>query len=213
MGKVVILHGLGQTIEDWDSVAENLDNQSIRLNLFEDILSDSVLTIEALYSNVSKQLDEIREPFYLCGLSLGGLLALMYVTKKSNNNIQGIIVSGAIYKPIPRWINYIQNILFYIMPKSTFKKMGLERSQAITLTKSINVDLTKELTKLALPSLIICGEKDNTNMKESTKLNSLIKESTFHVLPNGGHELNKDSPVEFSGLINNFIKSQNTHKI
>lgn len=205
MTKLIVLHGLGQTIKDWDNVVKNLDCDCLVFNLFEGITSESTITIESMYSEVSNKLDSINEPFYLSGLSLGGLLALMYATRNNNRHIKGIIVSGAIYKSIPKWINNIQTTIFQLLPKSNFEKMGLSRKQAIDLMKSINLDLEEELSEIILPTLIICGEKDKINLKSSKQMSQLIKESELQIVLNGGHELNKDKPLELSKLINNFM--------
>ncbi|MBO0476789.1 hypothetical protein DOK76_06890 [Vagococcus sp. DIV0080] len=205
MTKLIILHGLGQTIKDWDNVVKNLDCDCLVFNLFEGITSESTITIESMYSEVSNKLDSINEPFYLSGLSLGGLLALMYTTRNNNRHIKGIIVSGAIYKSIPKWINNIQTAIFQLLPKSNFEKMGLNGKQAIDLMKSIDLDLEEDLSKITLPTLIICGEKDKINLKSSKQMSQLIKESELQIVLNGGHELNKDKPLELSKLITNFI--------
>ncbi len=205
MTKLIVLHGLGQTIKDWDNVVKNLDCDCLVFNLFEGITSESTITIESMYSEVSSKLDSINEPFYLSGLSLGGLLALMYTTRNNNRHIKGIIVSGAIYKSIPKWINNIQITIFQFLPKSNFEKMGLSRKQAIDLMKSIDLNLEEDLSKIPLPALIICGEKDKINLKSSKQMSQLIKESELQIVLNGGHELNKDKPLELSKLITNFI--------
>ncbi|MFI3604642.1 serine aminopeptidase domain-containing protein [Vagococcus fluvialis] len=158
-----------------------------------------------MYLEVSKKLDELTEPFYLCGLSLGGLLTLMYITRKRNDNLKGIIVSGAIYKSIPNWLSIFQSFVFKIMPKSNFQSMGLSKKQVINLMKSVDINLETDLAKVELPSLIICGEKDRINMKSSKEINKLIKNSNLQIIDNAGHEINKEQPLKFAEVLNNFI--------
>lgn len=210
MTKLIILPGLGQTVAEWECVSTHLkDYEAVTINLFAQVSNKENLTLEKLYSDLNNQLSKITEPFYLCGLSLGGLLTLMYATKEKNSHLKGIIVSGAIYKSIPRFINALQTLIFYVLPQVNFVKMGLTRKQVVSLMKSIEVDLTTDLTNLTLPSLIICGEKDRINLNSAEKIHNLVDDSYFQVVNQGGHELNKDKPEEFANLITNFISQHN----
>lgn len=205
MTKLVLLHGLGQTGADWYGVTNNLKQDYMIIDFFTNLDTDSEVTLESIYLEVSKKLDELTEPFYLCGLSLGGLLTLMYITRKRNDNLKGIIVSGAIYKSIPNWLSIFQSFVFKIMPKSNFQSMGLSKKQVINLMKSVDINLETDLAKVELPSLIICGEKDRINMKSSKEINKLIKNSNLQIIDNAGHEINKEQPLKFAEVLNNFI--------
>lgn len=61
----------------------------------------------------------------LCGLSLGGLLALDFV-KEYPEKVNSIILIGTPYK-IPKTLFKIQSLLFQIMPKKLFKKIGCSK--------------------------------------------------------------------------------------
>lgn len=205
MTKLVLLHGLGQTYADWYGVTNNLKQDYMIIDFFTNLDTDSEVTLESIYLEVSKKLDELTEPFYLCGLSLGGLLTLMYITRKRNDSLKGIVVSGAIYKSIPNWLNVFQSFIFKMMPKSKFQSMGLSKKQVINLMKSVNINLETDLAKVELPSLIICGEKDRINMKSSKEINKLIKNSNLQIIDNAGHEINKEQPLKLAEVINSFI--------
>lgn len=206
--QVIILHGLGQSSDDWETVSSHVEKETILLDLFDSEIDE--LTLASLFTSVSLKLNQIEHPFYLCGLSLGGLLTLMYSTKVENPNLKGIIISGAIYKSLPKWLNLIQNTMFRLLPNAQFLKMGLSRKQLIHLMNSIDIDLEAELSSLKLPTLVICGEKDKINLKSSKKLNEFIVSSDFEIIKNGGHELNKDCPIELAEQINSFITQLET---
>ncbi|MGM0126208.1 hypothetical protein IGI37_003637 [Enterococcus sp. AZ194] len=205
MTKLVILHGFGQNSNDWEEFINNVSADILIWNLFEHNDLNEFFTLNDLYKTIENELDKIEEPFFLCGLSLGGLLALMYATQKNNANLKGIIVAGGIYKPIPRFINFIQLMVLLILPKSQFKKIGLNRRQVIHFMNSMHTNLEHQLPKLAKSTLIICGEDDKINLKHSVKMSRLIKNSEFHKIYDGKHELNKNKPLIFSDIINNFI--------
>jgi len=67
-------------------------------------------------------------------------------------------------------------------------------------------DLMKEVEKVDLPTLILCGEDDLlTPIKYSEFLHSRIKGSKLEVLSNAGHMLMMESPQTFNEKIREFI--------
>jgi pimeloyl-ACP methyl ester carboxylesterase len=68
-------------------------------------------------------------------------------------------------------------------------------------------DVMKEVEKIDLPTLILCGEDDAlTPVLYSQFLHSRIKGSKLEVLPNAGHMVMMESPQAFNEKINGFIK-------
>lgn len=43
-------------------------------------------------------------------------------------------------------------------------------------------------------------------MKSAKQLNNDIKNSTFKIIPNAGHEINIDNPEEFADIIKLFLE-------
>ena len=74
--KYLYLHGLGQNADSWNKVTEVFDN-SLCLDLAE-MVKGKVATYYTLYSAFSEMCDAENEDIILCGLSLGGVLALNY---------------------------------------------------------------------------------------------------------------------------------------
>jgi pimeloyl-ACP methyl ester carboxylesterase len=68
-------------------------------------------------------------------------------------------------------------------------------------------DVMKDLGKMNLPALILCGEDDQlTPVKYSEFLHRGIKGSILEVLPNAGHMVMMESPQLFNEKIDGFIK-------
>lgn len=67
------------------------------------------------------------------------------------------------------------------------------------------VNLTDKITKIKLPSLILCGSKDKPNLKAAYELNKLLKGSQLHIIENGGHTLNSKAPGTFAQIIEKFL--------
>ena len=101
----------------------------------------------------------------------------------------------------------MQSLIFHIMPKATFKKMGCSKREFITLVNSMsNLNIAKDLEKINCKSLIVCGSKDNVNMESAKLLNNSIKNSEFKIISNSSHEVNIDNPEELSNIIYEFWK-------
>ena len=67
-------------------------------------------------------------------------------------------------------------------------------------------DVMKEVEKINLPTLILCGEDDQlTPVKYSQFLQSRIKVSRLEVLPHAGHMVMMESPQAFNEKIRAFI--------
>jgi pimeloyl-ACP methyl ester carboxylesterase len=66
----------------------------------------------------------------------------------------------------------------------------------------------KEVEKIDLPTLILCGEDDElTPVKYSQFLHSRIKGSKLEVLPNAGHMVMMEAPQVFNEGIAEFVSN------
>lgn len=145
--------------------------------------------------------EQETEPFILCGLSLGGVLALDYAIRHKNK-VSSLVLIGTQYK-VPTLLIDLQNLIFRIMPSKSFDSMGLSKSSTIKLAHSMrSLDFGDRLCEIACPVTIICGEKDNANMNASKQLNVLLPQSKLHIIPGAGHEINKFAPEAISSIIN-----------
>jgi len=69
-------------------------------------------------------------------------------------------------------------------------------------------DVMKEVEKIDLPTLILCGEDDElTPVKYSQFLHSRIKGSKLEILPNAGHMLMMEAPQTFNEKIAEFVSN------
>lgn len=77
--KLIMLHGLGKTSSSWDETKKvlNTSDEILCPNLSE-WLYDKPASYNTLYSELEKYCDKFDEPLNLCGLSLGGILAMRY---------------------------------------------------------------------------------------------------------------------------------------
>ena len=203
----ILVHGLGQDNYSWDNTNKYLRENKIDVicpNLFE-ITKNTSKDYKMMYNSFSDFCNNQKEKLNLCGLSLGGILVLDFA-KEYPEKVNSIILIGTPYK-IPKGLCKLQNIVFHIMPKSTFEKIGCSKKEFITLFNSMsNLNISRELDKIKCSSLVICGAKDNVNMESAKLLNNDIKNSKFKIIENAGHEVNIDNPKELANTIYDFWK-------
>ena len=204
--KNILIHGLGQNENSWIEVEKELRNYNIDVetpNLYAMLKNSVIIDYNTLFKNFIDYCNSFDEQINLCGLSLGGLLALDY-TKKFPDKVNSIIIIGVPYK-IPKFIFKIQCLIFHIMPKSTFKGIGLNKYDFISLVNSMNsLEINSMLDKIKCKTLIMCGDKDNQNMGSARLFNKDIKNSHLKIIKNSSHEVNIDNPKELSNAILNF---------
>ena len=134
--KNILIHGLGQNNQSWDNIVINLKKNKMNTicpNLFE-INNNTLLNYKNLYDKFSDFCNNQEEKVNLCGLSLGGILALDFA-KEYPEKVNSIILIGTPYK-IPKELFKVQNLIFKIMPKQTFENMGCSKRGFITLVLS-----------------------------------------------------------------------------
>lgn len=67
------------------------------------------------------------------------------------------------------------------------------------------LDFRQGLQNINCRTLIICGEKDNANKEASVELKEQIKYAELVMIPNAGHEVNVDAPIELGKCLNTFL--------
>ena len=204
--KQVYIHGLGQTPDSWNKVVSQLDvaEYSICPNLVE-LVSGKEATYQNLYTSFSAVCDEISETVALCGLSLGGVLALNYAIDHPEK-VESLILIATQYK-MPKKLLKFQNVIFRFMPKSMFHQMGFMKDDFFKLCNTMmELDFSKSLQTVSCPTLVVCGEKDNANKNASIELANLLSNATLQELSGTGHEANIEAPEKLAKVIGAFSK-------
>ena len=202
--KHIFIHGLGQSASAWDKTISSMTKSyDIECPDLSELLRDKESTYENLYCAFSEYCDNLRVPLHLCGLSLGGVLALHYALRNPTN-VHSLILIGAQYK-MPKMLLKIQNFVFRFMPQSIFQNMGFQKKDIIRLTESMaDLDLSGNLASIKCPTLITCGSKDRANYKAAKTLAANIPTAKFYVVENAGHEVNINSPQALAAKLESF---------
>ena len=203
--KNILIHGLGQDEKAWDKVVKGLNDSKISCpNLFSLVKSED-MNYKNLYKAFSIYCNSKKEKLNLCGLSLGGILAIEYA-KQHPEKVNSLIIIGTPYD-IPKKLIKLQNIVFKFMPKNVFSKVGCEKKAFLNLVNSMaNLDIKSNLDKIECRTLILCGENDKVNLESSRLLYEHINNSELEIIENSGHEVNVYKPDTLAGIIKEFWK-------
>ncbi len=198
--KIVFLHGLGQTAQDWNSVLDQVHCTDTDCpELFS--LDGQEVTCANVFAQLECRYADTSEPFVLCGLSLGAILALDYAIRHGNQ-VSSLILIGVQYK-VPTLLIDLQNLIFRCMPRKAFEATGISKSDMINLSHSMrSLDFRSKLNKVKCPVTIVCGEKDHANKKAAKQLNALLPQSQLHIISDAEHEVNKCAPASIAAILN-----------
>lgn len=204
--KNVFLHGLVQKSASWSETLENLNFKSECVCPELSELMGKEAGYPALYKGFCDYCGKIPEKLNLCGLSLGGILALNYVIEYPDR-VNSLVLIGAQYK-MPKTMLRLQNMIFKLMPGSSFEDedIGFGKADFIGLSKSMmNLDFSAEFESIACPTMVIVGENDNSNRKAAEKMSRKIRGCELEVIENSGHEVNVDEPKRLAELLTDFF--------
>lgn len=194
MEKTILIHGSGHKADSWQETISYLDNQ-------EDILCPELSAIlngrEASFPNLraafAQYCAQTGGPVHLCGLSLGGILALDYALDHPEN-VKTLVLIGTPHK-VPKFAFALQNVVFRFLPKSAFASMAFDKRDTFALGNTMkDLDFSGRLEEIRCPTLILCGEKDGANLKSASFLAGHIPGAELEIIENTGHVVNEENP-------------------
>ena len=203
--KQIYLHGLGQNPDSWSKVIEQLEaaEHSMCPDLSE-LVQGQDTTYQNLYAAFSAMCDEIEEDICLCGLSLGGVLALNCAIEHPEK-IKGLVLIATQYK-MPKKLLRVQNAIFRFMPKSMFQQTGFGKSDFLKLCNTMmELDFSDSIYNVSCPTLVIYGEKDRANKNASIELANMLIDAELQVFNGVGHEINIEAPDKLEETLRVFF--------
>ena len=201
---LIMIHGLGQAPSSWDkTIAELTGREDVLCPDLSELLQGEPVNYPGLYRAFSEYCGALSGPLHLCGLSLGGVLALHYGIEHPEA-AASLVLIGAQYR-MPIGLLTFQNAVFHVLPKSAFQNMGFGKKDMISLSNSMKIlDFSSDLQRIACPVLVICGEKDSANRKAAEKLTENLPNAQLQWIAGAGHEVNLDQPERLAELLNRF---------
>ena len=195
---------------------------------------DGQYTMEMFAEDIINIIDEnrMRKPV-LCGLSMGGYIALRTIEKSENlfkalilcdtkssadDNETKIKRADSIRKINNLGVKeYVSEFIPNCFAQKSITKLGeeyneiLERSSQFSstgvkgclLAMAARTDTTPNLSKIKIPTLLICGEEDKLTPPGIMEgMAGKLSNSEFHIIPGAGHI----SPLEAPSVVNRIIK-------
>jgi pimeloyl-ACP methyl ester carboxylesterase len=179
----------------------------------------------------------VIEKTILCGLSMGGYIALraferhagrfnglvLCDTKSEPDGDEGKVKRAASLKAVKTngVDQFAEGFAKAVFADSTFRDNPslVEKVKSIIkanspigiggtlLALASRTDTTPVLAKLAVPTLILCGEHDAlTTPKDAEFMHARIKGSSLHIIPNAAHLSNLENPTVFNEQLISFLK-------
>ena len=201
----IFVHGLGQTPKSWNEVVSALGvGKSCICPDLPALVRGRAITYPNLYRSFCELCDGFPPPLHLCGLSLGGVLALQYAVDHPERT-GSLVLIGTQYK-MPKKLLAVQNAIFRLMPRAMFDGTGFGKQAFIRLSRTMmELDLSSGLEHVTCPVLVVCGERDQANRKASVQLAEKLPNAALEVVPNAGHEVNTQAPAALAERLKPFF--------
>ena len=204
--KKILIHGSGHKGTSWsETISYMKDNKDILCPDLSSILDGKEASYYNLYSAFSEYCNKIDGKINLCGISLGGILALDY-TLDFPDRVQSLVLIGTPHK-VPKIMFSIQNVIFKFLPQSVFDNMAFNKKDTFILGNTMKkLDFSNKVQKIKCPTLILCGEKDSANIKSAYYLSENIKNAKLKIIENTGHVVNEEKPQILAKVLEQFYK-------
>ena len=204
MEKVILIHGSGHKAASWNETVSRLD---CRGDVLCPELSSLLMGKEASYPNLRAAFGaycaQAGGPVHLCGLSLGGILAMNYAIDFPEQ-VKTLVLIGAPHK-VPKVTFGLQTMVFRFLPKSVFETMAFDKKNTFALGSSMkNLDFSGRVQKIRCPTLILCGEKDRANIQSARCLSQNIRGAQLQLITQTGHVVNEETPCALAKHLNEF---------
>lgn len=202
--KKILVHGSGHKATSWNETISYMKNdKDILCPNLSFILNGKEANYTNLYAAFINYCNNINGQIHLCGISLGGILALHYALDFPDK-VKTLVLIGTPYK-IPKAIFGIQNMIFRFLPKSFFENMEFSKKDIFILGNSMkNLDFSNRVQKIHCPTLIICGEKDSANIKSAHYFSKNIKKAKEKIIENTGHVVSEENPQALASILNEY---------
>ena len=204
MATKIFVHGSGHKATSWEkTISYMTNNDDIVCPNLSSILEGKEASYENLYSSFVKYCNEFDGQIHLCGLSLGGILALNFALDFPQK-VKTLVLIGTPYK-VPKVAFSFQNIIFRFLPKSIFETMAFDKKNTFALGDTMkNLDFSDRVKNIKCPTLILCGKKDSANMKSADYLSQSIRSAELKIIENTGHVVNEENPKALADILNEY---------
>lgn len=202
--KYIFIHGSGHKATSWNETISYMENnKDILCPNLSSILNGTEASYHNLYTLFTEYCNKNDGQINLCGISLGGILALNYALDFPDK-VKSLVLIGTPHK-VPAFMFGIQNIVFRLLPKSVFENMAFNKKDTFTLGNSMKkLDFSNKVKSIKCPTLVICGKEDRANMKSAYYLSENIQNANYKIIENTGHIVNEENPKILAKILTEY---------
>ena len=213
--ELVLVHGSGQKADSWSRTAALLEGEAnVHCPQLSQLTEGGPASWFRLASGFESYMDQWEGKPILVGLSLGGMLALDYAARHGKR-LAHLVLIGTPHR-IPRLALGFQNLVFRALPKSTFDSMAFSKADTFALSRSMkDVDLEAAIAALSVPTTVVCGSKDRTNLDSARYIASHVEGARLIILEGVGHIVNEEAPQLLAPVIKDVLEEvgHSPHKL
>lgn len=230
---VVLIHGAGGHHLHWPPQTRRMDSFRIyAVDLPGHGRSEGrgYQSIQAYTDQILYWMDELQmNKVVFVGHSMGGGIALTMGLEHADRAIGlGLIGTGARLRVLPELIDNAgreetlpmvvdRMIELSFSPKSDPRLMELAGTRLVETRPSVlqgdfmacdNFDIMPRIEEIQLPCLALCGKDDQlTPPKYSRYLADQMLDTRLEVLPDAGHMVMLEKPIEFTEVLTDFLST------
>jgi len=204
---IVLLHGSGRASRMWQPVLQNLsaDWHVLAPDLPGFGRSTGPFTVSGAAHTVAEIAAVQTAPVQLCGLSLGGVVAIR-VAALLGTQVASLTVTGTPVVPrrdFPVALRRYRRLPRALLPM--FSDVSGRRNWVRMLDELEATDLRDYLPLVTAPALVVCGSRDWRAVPAACELAKGIPAGRVWVAPHQGHNWPLTSPELFSRVVTGFI--------
>jgi len=234
---LVFLHYWGGTHRTWNKVAVELQS-GYRIVTYdmrgwgESGAAENGYSIAALADEAAALIQHLElSKYVLIGHSMGGKVAQLVASRNPRGLIGLVLVAPA--TPTPSHLpeeakqqqihaydnreSVLQTIAFLTdrtPDPETVEQIvqdslsGTQEAKLAWPTSAILEDISSEVSKITVPTLVLAGERDRLDSVEQHRREVVarIPGATLEIIPNSGHLLPIDEPVQTARAIDHFVR-------
>ncbi len=204
---IVLLHGSGRASRMWQPVLRDL--QAGWHVLAPDLpgfgRSTGPFTVSGAAQLVGEMAAVQTAPVHLCGLSLGGLIALR-VAARLGPQVASLTITGTPVVPrrdFPAALRRFRRLPGPLLP--LFSDVAGRREWLRMIDELEATDVRDYLPLITAPALVVCGSRDWRAVPAACELAKGIPAGRVWVAPHQGHNWPVISPNLFSKVVTDFI--------
>lgn len=227
MGTVIILHGWTQSTEKWDPLVDLLAKKNnTKLLLIPGLTTkvDKPWNLEDYVEWLKEKVNKQKGKVILLGHSNGGRISIAFAAKYPQYVSELILIDSAgiyhkdFFLQIKRLLfkgaakigksltqsDKLRNILYKLAGESDYK--NADPIQRQTMINLISTDLTSDLEKIKVPTLIIWGKEDSvTPLSDGIMMHKFIRGSRLEIIEDAKHSPQFTYPKEVAKIIHEYL--------